>query len=147
MKRLIGILLRRVYCTARLTLFVAFIPRLLHSHTGKGSFRHDGAFVGTFDIPPVTATAMSVTDMMIIAHFSPERWSALSISAEYYRGKLILDVDVAVSVRVPALFDYSISTKLENLEVHVNEMSDRHLCQCPDWSEAKNNTPPAWLLL
>jgi len=32
---------------------------------GTGSFYHDGAFVGTFDIPPVTVQAMAITDMMI----------------------------------------------------------------------------------
>jgi hypothetical protein len=109
-------------------------------YLGKGSFHHDGAFVGTFDIPPVTVKAMSVTDMMIIAHFSPEKWSALSITAEYYEGKLILHVDAQVSARVPALFDYTISTELNDLVVHVNELSDRHLCACPNWSEARNKT-------
>jgi hypothetical protein len=83
---------------------------------------------------------MSVTDLMIIAHFSPEKWSALSISAEYYRGKLILDVDVQVSARVPALYDYTVSTELNGLVVHVNELSDRHLCACPDWSQTRNAT-------
>jgi hypothetical protein len=76
-----------------------------------------------------------------VAHFTPEKWSALSITAEYYRGKLVLNVDAKASVRVPALFDYSISTELQDLEVHVNEMADRHLCACLDWNEARNTTP------
>jgi hypothetical protein len=86
---------------------------------------------------------MSVTDMMIIAHFSPEKWSALSITAEYYRGKLILHVDAQVSARVPVLFDYTISTELNDLVVHVNQLSDRHLCACPDWSQPRNDTTAA----
>lgn len=111
---------------------------------GQGSFTHNGAFVGTFDIPPVTVKAMSVTDIMIVAHLSPDKWDALSLTAEYYRGKLVLHVDAQATIRVPALADYSFATSLQDIVVHVNEMSDRHLCACPDWEEAKNNSKPVW---
>jgi hypothetical protein len=107
---------------------------------GHGSFTHEGAFVGTFDIPPVVVKSMSITDMMIIAHFSPDRWDALGLVAEYTRGKLVLHVDAQATISVPL---YSFSTELRDIVVHVNEMSDRHLCSCPDWSSAKNHSMPA----
>lgn len=104
---------------------------------GKGSFTHDHAFVGTFEIPPVTAKAMSITDMMIIASFSPDKWDALSLTAEYYRGKLVLAVDAEATIRVPVLADYSFTTTVKNMKVRVNEMADRSLCACPTWNEPK----------
>lgn len=107
---------------------------------GRGTFTHNGAFVGTFDIPPVTVKAMSVTDLFIIAHLSPDKWDALALTTEYYRGKLVLHVDVQTTIRIPAMADYSFATDLRDIAVHVNEMSDRHLCACPNWSDAKNGT-------
>jgi hypothetical protein len=102
---------------------------------GKGSFSHDGAFVGTYEIPPVTVAAMAITDILIVASFVPEKWQALSITAEYYRGTLVLHVDAEATIRVPALADYTFTATLKDLIVHVNEMSDRHLCACPTWSD------------
>lgn len=102
---------------------------------GHGTFYHDGAFVGTFDIPPFEAKAMSISDFMIIAHLKPEKWEALSLTAEYYRGKLVLTVDTSVTVRIPALGDYSFSADVKGLPVNVNELSDRSLCACPTWSQ------------
>ncbi|GAX26059.1 hypothetical protein FisN_4Hh438 [Fistulifera solaris] len=102
---------------------------------GKGSFAHNGVFVGTFDIPPTTAKANSITDMFIITHLSPEKWEALSLTSDYYRGKLVLDVQARATLRVPAFFDYSYTAALENIVVHVNEMSDRHMCACPTWDQ------------
>lgn len=102
---------------------------------GKGSFAHNGVFVGTFDIPPATAKANSVTDMFIITHLSPEKWEALSLTSDYYRGKLVLDVQARATLRVPAFFDYTYTAALENIVVRVNEMSDRHLCACPTWDQ------------
>jgi len=108
---------------------------------GRGSFTHHGVFVGTYDIPPVVVKAMSVTDMMIIAHLQPDKWDALSLTTEYYRGKLVLDVDAQANIRIPAFADYTYEADLKDIVVHVNELSDRHLCACPDWSEARNQTP------
>lgn len=112
---------------------------------GKGSFAHDGAFVGTYEIPSVTVAAMAVTDILIVASFAPEKWQALSITAEYYRGTLVMHVDAQASIRVPALAEYSFTASLKDLVVHVNEMSDRHLCACPTWSDANNKTKPILL--
>jgi hypothetical protein len=102
---------------------------------GKGSFTHNGAFVGTFDIPPSVITSMSITDIFLIAHLSPDKWAALGLATEYARGTLVLDVDTQATIRVPAMANYSFTSELKNIEVRVNEMSDRHLCACPEWSQ------------
>jgi len=107
---------------------------------GRGSFTHNQAFVGTFDIPPVTIEAMSVTDFLIIAHISPQTWDALSLTEDYYQGKLVLDVDAQAEIRIPAFRDYTYAANLKDIIVHVNQLSDRHLCACPTWSDTKNGT-------
>jgi hypothetical protein len=111
----------------------------------KGTFSHNGVQVGTFDIPPVTASAVSITDVLVVAHLAPEKWEALSLAAEYYRGVLVLDVDVTAHIRIPALLNLAVTQTLQDIEVQVNELSDRHLCACMDWDSAKNRTPHALL--
>jgi hypothetical protein len=106
----------------------------------RGTFSHNGVRVGTFDVPPVRAAATSVTDVLVVAHLAPEKWEALSLAAEYYRGDLVLDVDVSARVRVPALLGFATSVTLQGIEVQVNELSDRHLCACEDWDSARNHT-------
>jgi hypothetical protein len=103
--------------------------------------------VGTYEIPPVVVQAQSVTDVLIVASFTPEKWSALSIAAEYYRGTLVLSVDVQASIRIPALADYTFPFSMTDLIVHVNDLSDRHLCACPTWADTKNKTKPVLSLL
>ena len=104
---------------------------------GKGSFAHNGDMVGTYEIPPTLMASQAITDLLIVARFTPEKWQALSITAEYYSGNLVLHVNADASIRIPALFDYTISTSLQDIVVHVNALSDRHLCSCPTW--ANNN--------
>lgn len=101
---------------------------------GKGSFAHNGDTVGTYEIPPTLIASQAITDLLIVARFTPEKWQALSITAEYYSGNLVLHVNADASIRIPALFDYTISTSLQDIVVHVNALSDRHLCSCPTWS-------------
>jgi hypothetical protein len=128
---------------------LCFVSVLVRSSldTNRSHFRsHDHVFVGTFNIPPLTVSAMSITDMMIVASFSPDKWDALSLTAEYYQGKLILTVDAQATVRVPFLADYSFTTEMKNLIVHVNQQSDRHLCACPSWVNP-NKTLPTFLKL
>jgi hypothetical protein len=104
---------------------------------GKGSFSHNNAFVGTFDIPPVTVASHAITDILIVAHFMPEKWEALALTAEYYRGKLVLNVDATATIRIPALADYTFPVKFSDLRVNVNEKSDRTFCACPTWNDEK----------
>lgn len=113
---------------------------ILLEHGSKGSFRHAGVAVGTFDIPPIRAAAMSLTDVLVVAHLTPEKWEALSLTAEYYRGALVLDVDVTAKIRIPALWNFALTHTLRDIEVHVNDLADRRLCACEDWDSARNKT-------
>lgn len=98
---------------------------------GKGNFAHDNTIVGTYEIPPTLIASQAITDILIVAKFTPEKWQALSITAEYYHGTLVMSVNADATIRIPFLFDYTISTSLQDITVHVNELSDRHLCSCP----------------
>ena len=108
---------------------------------GKGTFYHNEAFVGTFDIPPVTVKGASITDFMIIAHLAPDRWDALSLTKEYYGGHLILTVDTQLTIRVPMMANYRFSTEAKGMQVNVNEQDDRSLCACPSWDEPNATLP------
>jgi hypothetical protein len=92
---------------------------------GKGTFKHNNAFVGTFEIPPANAKAMSISDLMIIA-----------------RGKLILHIDTKASIRIPSVFNYTYEVDVKDMIVNVNEKDDRSLCKCPTWDEIRNTTKP-----
>jgi hypothetical protein len=109
---------------------------------GRGTFNHNGVFVGTFDIPPTVVPAMSIIDIRVVAHFTPAKWEALSLSAEYYKGTLAFDIDAMATFRFPWLFDYSSAAKFNDIHVLVNDpkLLDRHLCACPKWSDFKNKT-------
>jgi hypothetical protein len=104
---------------------------------GMGSFTHNGAFVGTYDIPPTVAAPMSITDLLIVAHLAPDKWDALGLVAEYYRGKLVLYVDAEATLRIPMLANYTVTTALKNIVVNVNEQSERYLCACPNWNDGR----------
>ena len=116
---------------------------------GKGDFKHDGVFVGTFEIPPTTVKSMAISDMTILAKFLPSKWEALSLTAEYYKGTLTLEIDSEASVRIPSLLNYTYEAHVANMRVHVNDPSlmDRHLCACPQWKDAKNKTRPPQAIL
>jgi hypothetical protein len=109
---------------------------------GRGTFNHRGIFVGTFDIPPTTIPSMSLMDIRVIAHFTPEKWEALSLTAEYYKGTLAFDVNAKATFRFPWLFDYSATSNFNDIHVLVNDpkLNDRHLCACPKWSDLKNKS-------
>ena len=114
---------------------------------GRGTFKHNGVYVGTFEIPPTVISAMAITDIAIVATFTPEKWEALSLSAEYYRGTLAFTIDAQSMIRIPVLFDYSMEADFGNMYVKVNDpnLKDRHLCACPNWDELKNKTRPHFL--
>jgi hypothetical protein len=108
---------------------------------GKGSFTFEGKQFGTFEIPPVTADPMTITDFMMIIHLSPaDKIQAVQLVEAYYMGKLILDAEFEGSIRVPALFGYSREIDVNNIVVDINQSSDRSLCQCPTWEDGKNHS-------
>lgn len=108
---------------------------------GKGSFKYDGKTFGTYDIPPVLIDSMSITDLMLIARVTPDKYQALEIAEAYYLGKLILEAEFEGTVRIPALFDYTFDVHVKDIIVNVTELSDRSLCHCPTWDdEGKNHS-------
>jgi U3 small nucleolar RNA-associated protein 7 len=108
--------------------------------TGKGSYSFEGNQFGTFEIPPVTADAMAINDLMLLAHVSPDRQQALQLLEAYYMGKLILEAEFEGTVRIPAFFDVSFDIHLTKIVVDVNAFADRSLCHCPTWEDRKNHT-------
>lgn len=109
---------------------------------GRGSFKHKGVFVGTFDIPPTDVAAMSITDVRIVAHFTPSTGEAVSLTKEYRKGTLAFDIDARATFRFPRMFGYSMTSSFNDIHVLVNDpmMDDRHLCKCPTWDDEKNKT-------
>jgi hypothetical protein len=103
--------------------------------SGRGTFAHNGELVGTYEIPPTMIVGRAITDVLIVARLTPDKWQALSLSAEYYHGTLVLHVNADASIRIPALLDYTLHTSLQDIMVHVNELSDRQLCACPTWKD------------
>jgi U3 small nucleolar RNA-associated protein 7 len=107
---------------------------------GKGAYSFEGKPFGTFEIPPVSADALAINDLMLIAHVSPDRQQALQLIEAYYMGKLVLEAEFEGTVRVPALFDSTFDIHVKNIIVDVNALADRSLCHCPTWDDKKNHT-------
>lgn len=113
---------------------------------GSGMFFHKDEYVGSFVLPPTTIEGMSITDILIVASFGPDRWDTLSIGEEFYAGTLVLKIDLVLTVRIPLLADFTYTVRVDDFQAHVNAMADRHLCNCPTWDDAKNKTPPHWTI-
>ena len=106
----------------------------------SGSFSFDGHPIGTYMIPSEVAGGMAITDMMLIANVSPDKYQAVQLAEAYYRGKLVLKADFHAKLRVPALFDYTYNLEMSDIDVYVNELGPRDLCHCPSWDKADKPT-------
>ena len=113
---------------------------------GGGTFKFEGQHIGTFEIPPVTAAAVAITDLMLVAHVTPNKLQALQIAEAYYKNKLVLDADFNGKVRVPALDNFVYNIKVDSITVNVSEVMDRSLCACPTWDDSRNHTSAMLLL-
>jgi hypothetical protein len=102
---------------------------------GSGSFTFDGKAIGTFEIPPVYCAPMAITDLMLIAHVTPDKIQAFQIAEAYYLGKLVLEAEFVGTIRVPSLNNYEFEIERDGIVVNVNEMQDRSLCHCPSWDD------------
>ena len=107
---------------------------------GSGTFQYDGVYIGTMAFGPEDGTdssiliaANSITDILVTATFTPDKWEALQLTAEYYKGTLKFNINSESTVRIP-FFDYTFVTEVKDMTVHVGEVQDRHLCACPLWS-------------
>ena len=100
----------------------------------SGSFKHDGAQVGTFTVPRTSIQSMAITDLLVSVTFTPDKWEALQLTAEYYKGTLTFRVDMAAAVQIPALANFTYDFEMDNYKVLAADpkLQDRHLCYCPD---------------
>jgi hypothetical protein len=104
---------------------------------GAGQFHYDGEYVGSFEIPEGKISEEAISDIIVKVTFTPDKWQALSLTSEYYRGTLRFIVGGHAHVTVPALGNYSFEAKFDDIEVNPNDpsMDDTHLCACPGWKK------------
>jgi len=109
---------------------------------GHGTFSHRGTMVGTFEVPSTESAAMTITDVMVKATFTPDKSQAISLAAEYFEGNLVLDIDSVATFRIPFLSNYTFDASFKNIHINVADpyLSNRKLCACPKWSDVKNKT-------
>jgi len=117
---------------------------------GSGQFHHDGEYVGSFDIPEGKVSEKAISDIVVKVTFTPDKWSALSLTSEYYRGNLKFVIGGHSHVKIPKLWNYNFDAKFEDIHVNVNDPSldDTHLCACPGWRKPGEGwtQPPGWML-
>jgi hypothetical protein len=118
---------------------------------GSGQFHHDGEYVGSFQIPSGQISPQAISDIVVKVTFTPDKWSALSLTSEYYQGTLKFMVGGHSHVKIPGLGNYQFDAKFDDILVNVNDPSldDTHLCACPGWKkpfhDTKNGTHPGKL--
>jgi hypothetical protein len=109
-----------------------------------GKFKHDGQEVGTFEIKPTTVAGSSISDVLVTCTVVPDRWQALGLVADYYKGTLQFLVDVSGSIRIKGI-GFSIPVKMTDILVKANKnvsKEDRHLCACPQWKDLHPTPSP-----
>jgi hypothetical protein len=108
-----------------------------------GKFKHDGEDIGTFSLPRTIVEATSITDMLVTCTVVPDRWEALGLISDYWKGQLEFLVDVSGSVKIKGI-GFSIPIKVSDVLVKVNDpdMDDRHLCACPQWKDLVPTASP-----
>lgn len=106
---------------------------------GSGTFNHDGTYVGRFEIPPQTIIArQSISDLLLTVTLTPDKWEALALTAEYYKGTLTFEVAMSIDISIPFLGGYSYQANLDNYLVHLSDTTtERNLCSCPQWKDVK----------
>ena len=104
---------------------------------GGGQFHYDGEYIGSFEIPEGKIAQEAISDIIVKVTFTPDKWQALSLTSEYYRGTLRFMVGGHAHVSVPALGNYSFEAKFDDIEVNPNDptLDDTHLCACPGWKK------------
>ncbi|KAL7452203.1 hypothetical protein ACHAWC_003931 [Mediolabrus comicus] len=104
---------------------------------GAGQFHYDGEYVGSFEIPEAKISEEAISDFVVKVTFTPDKWQALSLTAEYYRGTLRFVVGGHTHVSVPAFGNYAFEAKFDDIEVNPSDpdLDDTHLCACPGWKK------------
>ena len=80
---------------------------------------------------------MSITDVTMTCSFSPDKWEAMKVAADYYRGNLVLEVNAQGTIQLSQNINVPINMGDMNINATDYKMDDRHLCACPKWSDAK----------
>lgn len=108
-----------------------------------GKFKHDGEDIGTFSLPRTIVEATSITDLLVTCTVVPDRWEALGLISDYWKGKLEFLVDVTGSVKVKGI-GFRFPIKVSDVLVKVNDpsMDDRHLCACQTWKDLVPTASP-----
>jgi hypothetical protein len=108
-----------------------------------GSFYHNGEDVGTFSMETTTIEANSITDVLVTCSVRPDKWEALGLVSDYYRGKLQFVINVNGYVKIKGI-RYSFPIQVKDVMVRVSDasMDDRHLCHCPDWKDLNPTASP-----
>lgn len=111
----------------------------------QGTFHHNGEDVGIFSMQKkdVIIHANSITDVLVTCTVRPDRWEALGLIADYYRGKLEFLISVSGRVRIDGI-GYSFPISVKDMLVPVNDpnFDDRHLCHCPEWKDLYPTSSP-----
>ena len=123
----------------------------------EGKFKHDGDDIGIFTLPPSSSSSstsstttttttiiysQSITDVLITCTVVPDKWEALGIISEYYKGTLVLDVTAGGIVRIPSIgMSFPVKVSYYLVPVSKDISSDRHLCSCPEWKDVKTIQP------
>lgn len=115
-------------------------------NNGSGQFHHDGNYVGLFEIPQSTISGKAISDVVVKVTFSPDKWSAIGMTTEYYRGTLKFVIGGNANVEIPALGGYQFDAKFDDVIVNVNDPSqdDTHLCACPSWKKNPGQLDLDW---
>ena len=102
---------------------------------GGGQFHYDGEYIGSFEIPQGRIAEEAISDIIVKVTFTPDKWQALSLTAEYYRGTLRLLMGGHAHVSVPALSDYAFEAKFDDVIINPTDptLADTQLCACPGW--------------
>ena len=99
---------------------------------------HHETAIGTMGLPSAGTVfpAQSVTDVLVMVHWTLRPTQVQSLANDYAQGTLMLQVDTLncpmriVDERADGeVYDMM----LPSLVVQVNDLSDRHTCLCPSW--------------
>ena len=102
---------------------------------GSGTITHDGVNVGIIDFgQDIPFKGTSITDVLVTATFSPDKWELLGLTAEYYEGTLSFMIDADVTFTLPAI-SYTASPAWKNYLIHLSSDDwERSLCACQNWT-------------
>jgi nitrate reductase NapE component len=104
----------------------------------EGQFHHAGNYLGKYQIATTTFAPMSITDVTMTCTFSPDKWEAMKIAAQYYERNLVLQVNAQGTIQLPNRTPIW-PVHLGDMTINVTDfsMDDRHLCACPKWQDTK----------